>query len=194
MSSTNRGGIRNVSDYYVTPIRDIMLFLNEFNLVIPDLLSQKDIKILDPCAGGDSFHEMSYPKVLELRGVPKENITTVDTRDDSRAGFIGDYFDLSFEYKFDLVITNPPFSHALPIIKKTFTEVKSGGYVIMLLRLNFFGSQMRFPFWQKHLPLYCFVHHKRMSFTDVGGTDSIEYMHAVWQVDNKVDFTKLKVI
>jgi hypothetical protein len=45
----------------------------------------------------------------------------------------------------------------------------------MLLRLNFFGSKDRKPFWEEHMPEYCFVHHRRMSFIDKGGTDSIEY-------------------
>lgn len=206
MSSTNRGGIRQTSDYYVTPVREILKVLGELVILIPKLFIKraknkeariffrKDVTVLDPCAGGDNTHEMSYPKALELFGIQKSNITTVDIRGDSKAGFIGNYFDLSFKDKFDLIITNPPFSHALPIIKKAFSETKPGGYVVMLLRLNFFGSIGRFPFWQEHLPLYCFVHHKRMSFTAKRGTDSIEYMHCVWQVGNKVEFTQLKVI
>ena len=140
---------------------------------------------------------MSYPKALELFGVSKANITTVDIRRDSKAVIIADYLNTKISVKgkkFDLIITNPPFSHALPIIKKAFSETKPGGYIVMLLRLNFFGSQARYHFWQEHLPLYCFVHHKRISFTDTGRTDSIEYMHAVWQIGNKVEFTKLKVI
>lgn len=73
-------------------------------------------------------------------------------------------------------------------------DVKAGGYVVMLLRLNFFGSSQRLDFWQKQLPIWAYVHHRRFSFTDDGKTDSIEYMHAVWQKDTAPDFTMLKVI
>jgi len=43
------------------------------------------------------------------------------------------------------------------------------------------------------MPKYVFVHHRRISFTG-GTTDSIEYMHAVWQIGYKNEFTKLKII
>lgn len=206
MSSTNRGGIRQTSDYYVTPVREILKVLEELSTLIPYLFIKsgkhkeariffrKDVAVLDPCAGGDITHEMSYPKALELFGIPRANITTVDIREDSEAAIKEDYLSYEVENLFDLIITNPPFSHALPIIKKAFRETKPGGYVVMLLRLNFFGSFIRFPFWQEHLPLYCFVHHKRMSFTATRGTDSIEYMHCVWKIGAKVNFTQLKVI
>jgi len=204
MSSTKRGGIREVSDYYVTPIDEIILFLDHLISEVPDLLTKPNLSILDPCAGGDSLHEMSYPIALAHCGVTSEKITTIDIREDSKADIKADYFkivtsdlnqwELSRESKFDIIITNPPFSHALPIIKKAFIDTKFGGYVIMLLRLNFFGSQARFPFWRDYLPKYCFVHHKRMSFTDFCKTDSIEYMHAVWHVGHRSVFTELKVI
>lgn len=69
------------------------------------------------------------------------------------------------------------------------------GFVIMLLRLNYFGSQKREEFWEDNMPAKCYVHRKRMSFTDEGGTDSIEYMHAVWQKDAYIrNETKLSII
>jgi len=188
MSSTNRGGIRQVSDYYVTPIEIISDLLRELDSIIG---LSSDMRALDPCAGGDLLHDMSYPKALSPY---TSNITTLDIREDSRAEIKADYLKFDFPFKFDLIITNPPFSHALPIIKKAFTDVKPKGYIVMLLRLNFFGSQARFSFWQDHLPLYCFVHHRRLSFTDDNKADSIEYMHAVWQTETTNEFTKLKVI
>ncbi len=49
----------------------------------------------------------------------------------------------------------------------------------MLLRLNYFGGKVRSKLWEEHMPKYCFVHNKRISFTDDGKTDSIEYCHMV---------------
>ena len=194
MSSTNRGNQRNVSDYYITPIKDIMIFLTEAIQLIPDLLDKKNLSILDPCSGGDIQHKMSYPEALVQKGVNSNVITTIDLRDDSRADIKGDYLKIPKNKKmFNLIITNPPFALALPIIKKALDEVESKGYVIMLLRLNFFGSQLRFPFWQKNMPKYTFVHHKRISFFG-GTTDSIEYMHVIWQKDTKTSYTQLRII
>ena len=188
MSSTLRGYDRHKSDYYITPIKQIVKFLNEFQKI-----EKINGVILDPCAGGDKEHTMSYPAALKEIGV-KNKIKTVDIRKDSRAEIKNDYLKLDCEGLFDIIITNPPFNIARKIIDKSLNDVKEGGFVIMLLRLNYFGSQKRFDLWNKHLPKYCFVHHKRMSFTDDGKTDSIEYCHMVWQKGHNPEFTKLKVI
>jgi hypothetical protein len=44
------------------------------------------------------------------------------------------------------------------------------------------------------MPVYCYVHSKRLKFLDTGGTDSIEYMHTIWQKNANPLFTKLRVI
>jgi len=195
MSSTNRGYQRHKSDYYVTPQKAIRRFFRDLE---EDEFGIFDNSfILDPCAGGDKTHEMSYPTVIDEE-YKYRRLETIDIREDSRANTIADYRTLNVGKVFgenpDVIITNPPFKIALPIIKKGLNDVKEGGFVIMLLRLNFFGSQKRFKFWRKKMPKYCFVHHKRMSFTDKGGTDSIEYCHMVWQKGNSKEFGKIKVI
>ncbi len=192
MSSTNRGGQRHISDYYVTPVSDIVVFLDALKSIIPDILDEHK-SILDPCAGGDLYHEMSYPAALLKKGVRPEQITTVDIREDSDASIKMDYLLYQPDHKFDLIITNPPFDQALEIINKALVDCAPGGYVAMLLRLNFFGSSRRLSFWHSNMPKYAFVHHNRISFTG-GTTDSIEYMHAVWEVGYRPKFTELMVI
>ncbi|HBF3986180.1 TPA: hypothetical protein KOD80_004273 [Clostridioides difficile] len=44
------------------------------------------------------------------------------------------------------------------------------------------------------MPKYIFVHNRRMSFTDDGKTDSIEYAHFVWQKGYNPKFSQLKVL
>lgn len=192
MSSTNRSDARNqhIADYYVTPVPEIEKFLQEFEKIYGYHLWHG--KILDPCAGGDEHHDMSYPVCLEKYN--RNHIVTIDIRPDSRAETIGDYLQIDCKDKYDLIITNPPFNIALSIISKALQEVKTGGVVVMLLRLNFFGSKDRKPFWDKHMPEYCFVHHKRMSFLDKGGTDSIEYCHMVWRKGYNPEHTLTKII
>ena len=67
MSSTNRSDARksHIADYYVTPILPISTFFDE---LLKCETFDKEIKILDPCAGGDIKHEMSYPKALHEKG------------------------------------------------------------------------------------------------------------------------------
>ena len=194
MSSTNRGYDRHKSDYYITPQDQIELFLNEFVKVETGLAEPYfSFNILDPCAGGDEAHEMSYPESIKNSKICENIITTIDIREDRRALIKGDYLKLDCKNTFSIIITNPPFNIAIDIIKKAIDDVLDDGFVIMLLRLNFLGSKQRFEFWKDNMPKYVFVHHKRMSFTENGNTDSIEYAHFVWQKGNRDD-TKLFVI
>ena len=90
MSSTNRSDARDthIADYYVTPIEDIELFLNEFEKV--EQLDWLNSKILDPCAGGneeipeyEAYHPMSYP--VAIHNIYNKHIDTIDIREDSFA-------------------------------------------------------------------------------------------------------------
>lgn len=195
MSSTNRSISRDshVADYYITPQDKIVEFLQAFETDCKIFCDNK-IKILDPCAGGDASHPMSYPSAIQsLYGDIGHTIQTIDIREDSLAEEKTNFLNAEIESNPDVIITNPPFNLALDIIKKSLNDVKDEGLVIMLLRLNFFGSNERYPFFLENMPKYAYVHHKRISFTN-GATDSIEYMHAVWQKGSKNKSTLLKVI
>ena len=207
MSSTNRSKARekHVADYYVTPISEITKFLDAFfkEQQILQFLLKTGSPVLDPCAGGDRelgidekpIHPMSYPEALKQAGIPEKSIHSCDIREDSLAKYKRNYLEWKeAKNQYDLIITNPPFNISIDIIKKALYDVKQGGFVIMLLRLNYFGSKGRKQFWDDFPPKYAFIHNERMSFTDDGGTDSIEYMHCVWQKGYKPQFTLTKVI
>src|SRR3990167_11439596 len=196
MSSTNRSESRDfhVADYYVTPIPSIVDFLMEFFSDNPHLDFDGKL-ILDPCAGGDNKHPMSYPEAIrKWEFTHQPIIRTIDLRDDSLAECKENYLFKQIDEKPDVIITNPPFKMALEVIQKSLRDVKEGGMVIMLLRLNFFGSLSRVNFWHNNMPTFTYVHSKRMSFTDNGVTDSIEYMHCVWIKGESTKFTRLRVI
>lgn len=189
MSSTNRGNNRHASDYYVTPIQPIVDFFKAAQEDLGDLFVPT--LPLDPCAGGDPKHDMSYPVAIH-KVWPQLNTTTIDIRPDSRATFIGDYLQHKLTTPHDFICSNPPFVLALEFIEKALAE--SSAWVAMLLRLNFFGTEKRQSFWQKHMPAMTYVHARRMSFTEDGKTDSIEYMHCLWCVEYFPKFTQLRTI
>ena len=122
------------------------------------------------------------------------SITTVDWREDSRAEHKADFLMWQPPNKFDMAITNPPFAIAQEVIDRCFQVVHPGGLVVMLLRLNFFGGAKRFDWWQRTMPVACYVHSKRIGFTEDGKTDSIEYCHCVWAVGETPRFTVMRVI
>lgn len=193
MSSTNRGYDRHATDFYVTPPQCVKDFLNAWKADMPEYDFNR-ASWLDPCAGGDETHEMTYPAVILEHFNPVE-LHTYDIREDSRATTKQDYLLNPTGYGIhDIIITNPPFYLAKEIIEKALKDVNGGGYVVMLLRLNFLGSKGRKAFFEQYPPERIYVHHKRMSFTDDGKTDSIEYMHAVWKRGYKPEATLLKII
>ena len=219
MSSTNRSkgtleARKEANDHFVTPQWAIREFLRDWNRDTGylEFLHQKRKQhrfhegvmpplhplILDPCAGGDNdYPAMSYPTVLEEYGFNHgEEVMTIDIREDSRAMVKTDYLTYELEVKPELIITNPPFYLALEIIEKSLHDVQDYGFVVMLLRLNFFGSQKRLPWFRKHMPLLTYVHSKRMGFypDKPRKTDSIEYMHAIWQKNVNPDHTELRII
>lgn len=202
MSSTNRGYQRHISDFYITPQEPIRQFLEKFLSIetLPEYSS-----ILEPSAGGNDKYDMPYPTVLKKLGINCNNLDTLDIRDNSKAYSKMDYLESNVWSKYDLIITNPPFNLALDFITKALDEVTFDGFVVMLLRLNFFGSQSRKKFFTENMPKYCFVHSKRISFFPEdfeldgkvykkGSTDSIEYAHFVWQKNYKQDYCKTYVI
>lgn len=193
MSSTNRSKARDAhkSDYYVTPVNSIIDFI--YNVDLNHGLFSEDLKYLDCCAGGSEKEPMSYPTAIKAF-MPNADIDTIDIREDSLADIKGDYLKIDCKDKYDVIITNPPFFLAQEIIEKALDDVKYGGYVIMLLRLNFFGSKQRKEFWENNMPIETYIHHKRMSFTEDGATDSIEYCHMVWQKGVKQNYTKTYII
>lgn len=196
MSSTNRKDVRIDNDYYGTPLNVVREFLTEWTS--DNLINLKKLRILDPCAGGSEINPMSYPEVLiKDFKVNPENIDTIDLRENSLAELKEDYFGYFPDEKYDLIITNPPFSMAIEFITKALTQVKEGGYVVMLLRLNYLGSKKRKTFYDVNFPESLYVHHKRISFIREGqksGTDSIEYAHFVWEKGTHNKSAKLFLI
>ena len=192
------------ADYYATPIPAIHEFLSAFRA---DLESGKlswppgwqdwstPLSVLDPCAGGDARRPMSYPTAL-ASAAPAWRVTSLDIREDSLADYIGNYLEVSERELAppDVAITNPPFNLALQIIQHALEHVRPGGLVIMLLRLNFFGSKERRAFFLKQLPTVVYVHPRRMSFSENGKTDSIEYAHFIWQRGLFPNFSQLRVL
>lgn len=196
MSSTNRGYDRHKSDYYVTPQKDIEEFMYhlQYTVLNKDSASMGKLDWLDPCCGGDAENEASYLSVIKNFFEPNK-ICGIDIREDSKADVIMNYLDCEKENmsKHDIIISNPPFYLAEDFIKKSLEFVDNGGYVVMLLRLNFFGSKKRKHIFENNMPEYCFVHHKRISFMN-GATDSIEYAHFVWRKGTNNDYCKTYVI
>ena len=181
MSSTgrnNEGRERLDRDRYATPPAAI-------EALIPLIEWQNIDSFLEPCVGTGVIRD-----AVPLKAKRKKWAEIEKGRDYLTTRFVGT----------DLIITNPPYSLAEEFLVKAIREAPT---VIFLLPLNFFGSELRLPFWcnmpaqrcnainTRRLrmgkitlpyigpPNYLFPMAPRLSFVH-GGNDSNEYAWFAW--------------
>lgn len=205
MSSTGRSDARkgHEFDYYHTPEWIIEEFFGATTKIVANRLSiytlieEMEEKftehgMLDPCAGGQFFDgeaSMAYPAFMRGNGrmyiQPTDGaepvIHTMDIREDSPAEIHGDFLNTDLDRKYGVVISNPPFTLAQEFVTKALECTVDNGYVVMLLRIGFFGSAKREKWFKAHMPEFTILHHKRPSFSNDGKTDSDYYAHFVWR-------------
>jgi hypothetical protein len=144
MSATNRGAQRLADDFYSTPEWATRAILREIGPLAPS-------RVLEPCAGTGAIVKV----VREFW--PSTRLEAVDIdplRTNSLVGAgatharCADFLSLTPGPRaFDLCITNPPFSLAMEVIEHSRRFARD---VVMLLRLNFLGSQDRAAFFSAH--------------------------------------------
>jgi hypothetical protein len=171
MSSTKRNSASRLkSDAYQTPLWCTRLLL--------EVLHLPGGRWLDPGAGEGAI----------IRAVQSEREdvawTALDIRDcvlelgdmgEIEEVTVADFHTWQPEKRFDVAITNPPYSRAMSFIENSFIHAE---HVVMLLRLNFLSSAARAPFMRRYVP-DVYVLPNRPSFTG-GGTDSIDYAWFHW--------------
>ena len=165
------------SEFYSTPVSIIEEFIS-----LPEVseVFKTWEFFLEPCVGDGAM----------IQGInnlyPQKIWTTCDIRPECQVQMEvlscayrlniyhlpGDFLEQDSKYKWDVCITNPPFSLAQEFINKTLTLADHNFY---LLRLGTLGSKKRLPLWEARKPdLY--IMHQRPSFTNDGKTDSDYYM------------------
>lgn len=161
MSATNRGAIKNQNDFYPTPDYTVNSLLEyiDFNNIN---------SFLEPCRGDGKI----YDKIS----------CTIKTYCEISDDIPKDYLKTQYN-KFDLIVTNPPFSLAQEFLEKSLIESDCTCY---LLRLNFLGSAKRKELWERiGTPNKLLVLSKRPSFTGKG-TDATEYAWFCWDKTNNI--------
>lgn len=117
---------------------------------------------------------------IDIRNIPKQDGMVID-------GNI-DFLTMKEQppVAYDVIMGNPPFSHAMQFIEKGLGLVKDTGILVMLLRVNFIGSKKRFEFFKETPPSGIVVLVPRPSFTNDGATDYNEYALFIWSRSNTV--------
>jgi hypothetical protein len=174
VSSTGRGTDREANDNYPTPSWCVRRLLDKIGMELPDGVWG------EPCVGaGAIVRAVDAHDSRRRNDEPTQTWITQDVRHEVTPNFLGNFATAPDETfaRCQVLITNPPFSIAREIIHSA-RRIAPQATIIMLLRLNFFGSEGRYGWLSKDTPdIYQLPN--RPSFVR-GKTDSVEYGWFVW--------------
>ncbi len=165
MSATNRGKPRVALDFYPTP-----RWLTQ--AIVPYLGSP--LTILEPACG-----ECAIVNVLR-EAFPAAGVMAFDIAPPTGIDFLAE----DPEPTYDLIITNPPYSLAQEFVERAkLWRASERSLIVMLLRVNFLGSQKRGKWLRVNTPSV-YVSPRRPSFgtnkDGKPGTDATEYAWFIW--------------
>jgi hypothetical protein len=176
MSATNRGSQRVAFDAYYTPKNTIENFLDHYSL-------DRMLDFLEPCAGSGNICSVIRSKYPEVHITANELNPIENTNLKNIANMVHNYdfveYPRGIHVAPDVIMSNPPFSLAIPIIEKCFEIASTNTTIVMLLRTSILESKRRYDFWQKHPVNHLYVLSHRPSFNG-NGTDNCSYSWFVW--------------
>lgn len=161
--------LRPLLDFYETPSWCV-------RAILPYLPVSRKTRILDAgCGTGAIIRELVkvWPD-NEISGIEKEDGRFEEARRslfDVRQGNF-----LHVTDRVDLIVSNPPYSHAIDFVQHAMTLAP---VVCMLLRLPWLASQKRAT-WHREHPAHVYVLPRRPSFTGDKRTDATEYAWFLW--------------
>jgi len=185
MSSAGRGGAaREDHDKYYTPDWLIEELIRLMGRHIP--FSKKGLWLLEPACGGGAI----VKKLQEAYNPARVDYFDLSPDDDFECNQ-QDFFEFVYRChaRPDAIVTNPPYAIAQKFIEHAIHLVRDGGFVIMLLRVNFFGGQKRSVWLSENMPIEMHITPRRPSFKGKR-TDSTEYAWFVWRKGENPEFTK----
>ena len=175
---------RHKNDLYVTEKNLIRAAYEEF-------VTEYVNRCLDVGAGDGRWGNvlLEYQPGAELTGVEIEDVPVNDAFDFWHTNT--DYLEWAEDSRnndddggYDLIVSNPPYYIAEPILRASWEILVPGGQMIFLLRLAFQASQGRYHgLWNDLYPKEVAVCSRRPSFYG-GGTNGTDYGIFVWEKDD----------
>jgi hypothetical protein len=177
MSRHPKKAPRSKSDFYATPPELVRRMVATALTICP-----APAWVLEPgCDKAPFLREVlnQYPGVRGLVGIEYEPAPTgmEEVPFPMVLRFGTDFMAWAEEekVKYDLIITNPPFSLALPFLRSGLKMLEEGGWLFYLLRLGWLeGKKRKEELHDSHPPSTVHVIVPRPSFTG-GGTDATAY-------------------
>lgn len=169
MSSTDGNVVEH--ENYPTPEAAVRALMAKLDL-------KADDTFLEPCCG--DLHDAEgnpTPCIFNLVDLPESHKHWAEIRMDRE--FLGRAYG---DQRFDVIITNPPFSLSCEFLDKCKNLLAPGGTLIFLQRVNWLGSKKRVRFWERMtFPEKTPILVPRPKFDkSKKGTDSCEYCWYIW--------------
>ncbi len=176
---------RRDRDAYITPLTLARAICDRLAFVIPS-----PARVVEPSAGTGNFVQ-AVKAVWAEAVVMAVDIHREHSHDLHLAGaasyVTGDWVAQDVRgFKPDLIIGNPPFSHAEVHATHALAQLEDGGHLAFLLPVSFLCGQGRAKrLWSRPAPFgglrYYLPIAERPSFTNDGQTDMSEYAVFVWK-------------
>lgn len=176
MSAKNRKKKSDILDRYYTPMALAIAAFGHLQQTRPGFL--EDVRyVLEPGSGPGTFCTASQAFTPNRRASPV-GVEMVPPRSVYPGHQLvkRNFLDWTTRRRFDLCITNPPFTYANAFIRRSVELLTPCGLSVFLMRVGVAGGLERMEMWQKEVNLLevCMVA-PRPGFTYDGETDASEY-------------------
>ena len=179
------------NDFYATNPKAVEMLLEKYTF--------KGKRLLEPCVGeGHIIQGLDNYLHNNLNGISVNDILDITTLDICDRGcpntIVTDFLTWDTNDKYDIIISNPPFSLAEEFCRKGLSLLDINGQMAMFLKIQFLEGVKRKEFFEKYPPKYIYVFRNRMATwnngqpLDPNGKRWATTMcHAwfVWEKDNK---------
>lgn len=177
-----------VSDKDALPERhDADLYVTEHTLIVAALKQYAPLSatsILDIGAGDDGrwgLLAQAQTGAISLTGIEMREIENIPPK--FTEWYTQDFLSFKPAHGYDLIVSNPPYYIAEPIIRKAWDMLLPGGTMMMLLRLSFLEGVTRYQHLWQELPVTeVGVCARRPSFYG-GKTNGTAFAIFVWAKD-----------
>lgn len=135
-------------DYYATNPLAVSMLMDKYKF--------RGKTFLEPCVGEGHIAK----EVLKHMTLESTFLDIVDRGYENT--IVTDFLQWETDKKFDIIITNPPYSLAKDFVEKSLSLLNKKGQIAMFLKIQFLESDIRKVFFKNYPPKYIYVFSDRM--------------------------------
>lgn len=152
------------NDFYATDPAAVEQLFKALRMYDNDFTDFSPFSFMEPCVGNGNIANATLDYFNFSLHRPESVNTFVDIVDRGYPEtIVQDFMTFKPEQKYQLIVTNPPYSIALDFVKKCLEHLEHRGYLAMFLKIQFWEGEKRKQFLLDNPPAFCFPFSKRMS-------------------------------